>query len=145
MAGETTLTVVGNLTDDPSLRFIGSGAAVANFTIVSTPRTFDKQSNSWKDGDPLFLRCNIWRQLAENTTESLTKGARVIVMGRLRQRSYTTQSGEKRTVVELEVDEIGPSLRFATVKVSKAERSGGSSGTGRASAQPEYDDDSPPF
>lgn len=145
MAGETILTIIGTLTDDPSLKFIPSGAAVANFTVASNARTWDKQSNSWKDQDALFMRCNIWRDPAEHVAESLRKGDRVIVQGRLRQRSYETKQGEKRTVVELEVDEIGPSLRFATAKVSKAERSGGSSGTGRASAQPEYDDDSPPF
>jgi single-strand DNA-binding protein len=146
MSGETTITVVGNLTADPELRFVPSGAGVANFTIVSTSRSFDKQSNSWKDGDPLFLRCNIWRQPAENVVESLAKGDRVIVQGRLRQRSYTTQSGEKRTSLELEVDEVGPSLKFATAKVSKAERSGGSSGQARGSqAAPSSYDDEPPF
>lgn len=147
MAGETTITVVGNLTSEPELRFVASGAGVANFTIVSTPRTFDKQSNSWKDGDPLFLRCNIWRQSAEHVAESLTRGDRVIVQGRLRQRSYDTKSDEKRTVLELEVDEIGASLKFATVKVSKVERSGGSTGGQRTSGQGArgYDDDPPPF
>ncbi|HEY2764263.1 MAG TPA: single-stranded DNA-binding protein [Pseudonocardiaceae bacterium] len=128
MAGETVITVVGNLTADPELRFTPSGAAVANFTVASTPRTFDRQSGEWKDGDALFLRCNIWRQAAENTAESLTRGMRVIVSGRLRQRSYETREGEKRTVVELEVDEVGPSLRYATAKVNKVSRQGGGPG-----------------
>lgn len=128
MAGETVITVVGNLTADPELRFTPSGAAVANFTVASTPRTFDRQSGEWKDGQALFLRCNLWRQPAENAAESLTRGARVVVQGRLRQRSYETQEGEKRTVVEMEVDEIGPSLRYATAKVSKVQRSGSGSG-----------------
>jgi single-strand DNA-binding protein len=130
MAGETVITVIGNLTDDPELRFTPSGAAVANFTVASTPRTFDKNSNEWKDGDALFLRCSIWRQSAENVAESLTKGMRVIVSGRLRQRSYQTKEGENRTVVELEVEEIGPSLKYATAKVTKANRPGGSGGPG---------------
>lgn len=145
MAGETILTIVGTLTADPELKFTPSGAAVANFMVASNARTWDRNSNSWKDQDALFMRCNIWRDPAEHVAESLRKGDRVIVQGRLRQRSYETKQGEKRTVVELEVDEIGPSLRFATAKVSKADRPGGSSGPGRASAQPEYDDDSPPF
>ena len=122
MAGETTITVVGNLTDDPELRFTPSGAAVANFRIASTPRYLDKASGEWKDGDPLFLPCNIWRDAAENVAESLKRGTRVIVTGRLRQRSYETREGEKRTVYELEVDEIGPSLRFARTKVMKMAR-----------------------
>ncbi len=130
MAGETVITVVGNLTDDPELRFTPSGAAVANFTVASTPRTFDRNSNEWKDGDALFLRCSVWRQAAENVAESLHRGARVVVQGRLRQRSYETKEGEKRTVVELEVDEIGPSLRYATAKVTKTTRSGGGFGEG---------------
>ncbi|HEU4676770.1 MAG TPA: single-stranded DNA-binding protein [Motilibacteraceae bacterium] len=130
MAGETVITVVGNLTDDPELRFTPSGAAVANFTVASTPRQMDRQTNEWKDGDPLFLRCSIWRQAAENVAESLTRGSRVIVQGRLRQRSYETKEGEKRTVVELEVDEIGPSLRYATAKVTKTSRGGGGGGGG---------------
>ena len=130
MAGETIITLVGNLTSDPELRFTPSGAAVANFTVASTPRTFDRQSNEWKDGDALFMRCNIWREAAENVAESLTRGARVVVTGRLRQRSYETREGEKRTVVELEVDEIGPSLRYATAKVNKANRGGGGGGGG---------------
>jgi single-strand DNA-binding protein len=130
MAGETVITVVGNLTDDPELRFTPSGAAVASFTVASTPRTFDKNSNEWKDGDALFLRCSIWRQAAENVAESLTKGMRVVVQGRLRQRSYETREGEKRTVVELDVEEVGPSLKYATAKVTKAARSGGGGGFG---------------
>jgi single-strand DNA-binding protein len=130
MAGETTITVVGNLTDDPELRFTPSGAAVAKFRIASTPRTLDRQSGEWKDGEPLFLACSVWRQVAENVAESLQRGARVVVTGRLRQRSYETKEGEKRTVYELEVDEIGPSLRYATAKVQKMSRSGGGSGGG---------------
>jgi single-strand DNA-binding protein len=130
MAGETVITVVGNLTDDPELRFTPSGAAVASFTVASTPRTFDKNSNEWKDGDALFLRCSIWRQAAENVAESLTKGMRVVVQGRLRQRSYETREGEKRTVVELDVEEVGPSLKYATAKVTKAARGGGGFGGG---------------
>src|SRR5881227_3243673 len=125
MAGETTITVIGNLTDDPELRFTPSGAAVAKFRIASTPRTLDRATGEWKDGEPLFLSCNVWRQAAENVAESLQRGARVIVSGRLRQRSYETREGEKRTVIELEVDEIGPSLRYATTKVQKMSRSSG--------------------
>jgi len=124
MAGDTVITVIGNLTADPELRFTAGGQAVANFTVASTPRSFDKASNEWKDGEALFLRCNVWRQAAENVAESLTRGARVIVSGRLKQRSFETREGEKRTVVELEVDEIGPSLRYATAKVNRPERSG---------------------
>jgi single-strand DNA-binding protein len=132
MTGDTTMTVIGNLTADPELRFTASGAAVANFTVASTPRTFDKASGEWKDGEALFLRCNIWRQPAENVAESLTRGSRVIVSGRLKQRSFDTKEGEKRTVIELEVDEIGPSLRYATAKVNKvAANGGGSNGAGR--------------
>ena len=130
MAGDTVITVIGNLTADPELRFTPAGAAVANFTVASTPRIFDRQSNEWKDGEALFLRCNIWREAAENVAESLTRGSRVIVQGRLKQRSYETREGEKRTVVELEVDEIGPSLRYATAKVNKASRGGGCGGGG---------------
>ncbi|ANZ37153.1 MULTISPECIES: single-stranded DNA-binding protein [Lentzea] len=130
MAGETTITVVGNLTADPELRFTQSGAAVASFTVASTPRTFDRQSGEWKDGEALFLRCNVWRQVAENVAESLTRGSRVLVSGRLRQRSFETKEGEKRTVVELEVDEIGPSLRYATAKVNKVSRGDGGGGGG---------------
>jgi single-strand DNA-binding protein len=121
--GETVITIVGNLTDDPELRFTPSGAAVANFTIASTPRTFDKTSNEWKDGDALFLRASIWRQYAENASETLTKGMRVIATGRLKQRSYEDREGVKRTVVELDVEEIGPALRYATAKVVKTTRS----------------------
>lgn len=134
MAGETIITVVGNLTADPELRFTPSGAAVANFTVASTPRTFDRQSGEWKDGEALFLRCNIWREAAENVAESLTRGSRVIVTGRLKQRSFETREGEKRTVFELEVDEIGPSLRYATAKVNKANRGSGGGGFGGGSA-----------
>src|SRR6185369_8442710 len=130
MAGETTITVIGNLTDDPELRFTPSGAAVAKFRLASTPRTLDRDSGQWKDGEPLFLQCSVWRQVAENVAESLQRGARVIVSGRLRQRSYETREGEKRTVIELEVDEIGPSLRYATAKVQKMSRSGGGGGGG---------------
>jgi len=128
MAGETVITVVGNLTNDPELRFTPSGAAVASFTVASTPRTLDKASNEWKDGDALFLRCSIWRQAAENCAESLQKGMRVVVSGRLKQRSFETKEGEKRTVVELDVEEIGPSLKYATAKVTKASRGGGGGG-----------------
>jgi single-strand DNA-binding protein len=157
MAGDTVITLVGNLTADPELRFTPSGAAVANFTVASTPRTFDRQSGEWKDGEALFMRCNIWRQAAENVAETLTRGSRVIVSGRLKQRSYETREGEKRTVVELEVDEIGPSLRYATAKVNKVSRGGGGGGYG-GSAGPSDDpwgsapvagsggmDDEPPF
>ena len=149
MAGETIITVVGNLTADPELRFTPSGAAVANFTVASTPRTFDRQSQEWKDGEALFLRCNIWRQAAENVAESLTRGTRVIVSGRLKQRSFETKEGEKRTVVELEVDEIGPSLRYATAKVQKMSRSSsggggfGSSGGGQGGGGGGYASDDP--
>src|SRR3954465_6522199 len=129
-AGDTNITVIGNLTDDPELRFTPSGAAVAKFRVASTPRTLDRASGEWKDGEPLFLACNVWRQAAENVAESLQRGARVIVTGRLRQRSYETREGEKRTVIELEVDEIGPSLRYATAKVQKMSRSGGGGGGG---------------
>src|SRR6266540_1035669 len=128
MAGDTIVTVIGNLTADPELRFTPSGAAVASFTVASTPRTFDRASGEWKDGEALFLRCNIWRQAAENVAESLTRGARVIVNGRLKQRSFETREGEKRTVVELDVDEIGPSLRYATAKVNKVSRGTGTGG-----------------
>ncbi len=125
MAGDTVITVVGNLTGDPELRFTPSGAAVANFTVASTPRSFDKNANEWKDGEALFLRCSVWRQAAENVAESLHKGTSVIVQGRLKQRSYETKEGEKRTVYELDVDEVGPSLRWASAKVTKASRGGG--------------------
>ncbi|MFC9432883.1 single-stranded DNA-binding protein [Nocardia sp. NPDC057030] len=130
MAGDTVITVIGNLTADPELRFTPAGAAVANFTVASTPRVFDRNSNEWKDGEALFLRCNIWREAAENVAESLTRGSRVIVSGRLKQRSYETREGEKRQVVELEVDEVGPSLRYATAKVNKTSRGGGGGGFG---------------
>ncbi len=131
MAGETVITVVGNLVDDPELRFTPSGAAVANFRIASTPRTFDRQTNEWKDGDALFLSCSVWRQAAENVAESLQKGMRVVVQGRLKSRQYETREGEKRTVFEIEVEEVGPSLKYATAKVTRAARSsGGGSGYG---------------
>jgi single-strand DNA-binding protein len=130
VAGDTIITVVGNLTADPELRFTPSGAAVANFTVASTPRILDRQSGEWKDGEALFMRCNIWREAAENVAESLSRGSRVIVTGRLKQRSYETREGEKRTVVEVEVEEIGPSLKYATAKVNKASRSGGGGGGG---------------
>ena len=130
MAGETVITVVGNLVDDPELRFTPSGAAVANFRIASTPRTFDRQANEWKDGEALFLSCAVWRQAAENVAESLQKGMRVVVQGRLKQRSYETREGERRTVVELDVEEVGPSLKYATAKVARVQRSGGGGGYG---------------
>jgi len=130
MANETTITVIGNLTNDPELRFTPSGSAVANFTIASTPRTFDKQSNEWKDGETLFLRASVWREAAENVAESLTKGMRVIVEGRLKSRSYATKEGEKRTIIELEVDEIGPSLKYANAKVNRTQRSNGQGSSG---------------
>ena len=130
MAGETPITVVGNLTADPELRFTPSGAAVANFTVASTPRTFDRQTNEWKDGEALFLNCSVWRQAAENAAESLVRGSRVIVSGRLKARSYETREGEKRTVFEIDVDEVGPSLKYATAKVSKTTRSGSGGGAG---------------
>ena len=145
-AGDVTITVIGNLTDDPELRFTPSGAAVAKFRVASTPRFLDRQTNEWKDGEPLFLQCSIWRQAAENVAESLQRGARVIVTGRLRQRTYETREGEKRTVMELEVDEIGPSLRYATAKVQKMSRSSGggggfgSGGGGGNSSGAGYDD-----
>ncbi|QWT24645.1 single-stranded DNA-binding protein [Subtercola sp. PAMC28395] len=128
MAGETVITVVGNLTGDPELRYTQNGLAVANFTIASTPRTFDRASNDWKDGEALFLRASVWREFAEHVAGSLTKGSRVVATGRLRQRSYETKEGEKRTSIELEVDEIGPSLRYATAQVTRASSSGNSGG-----------------
>lgn len=140
MAGETVVSVVGHLTASPELRYTQSGAAVASFTVASTPRTLDKATNTWRDGDTLFLRCNIWRQAAENCAESLEKGARVLVMGRLKQRSFETKDGEKRTVVELDVDEIGPSLRYATVAVRKVERT-----KGPAAGEPSWQTEEPPF
>jgi single-strand DNA-binding protein len=144
MAGDTIITVIGNLTADPELRFTPSGAAVANFTVASTPRMFDRQTNEWKDGEALFLRCNIWRQAAENVAESLTRGTRVIVSGRLKQRSFETKEGEKRTVVELEVDEIGPSLRYATAKVNKGSRGSTSGGFGASGSSGGFGASSPP-
>ncbi|RJO69803.1 single-stranded DNA-binding protein [Nocardia panacis] len=131
MANDTVITVIGNLTADPELRFTPAGAAVANFTVASTPRVFDRNTQEWKDGDPLFLRCNLWREAAENVAESLTRGSRIIVTGALKQRSYETREGEKRTVVELEVDEIGPSLKYAVAKVTKTTRGDGRSGGNR--------------
>lgn len=140
-AGDTTITIVGNLTDDPELRFTPSGAAVARFRVASTPRHLDKASNEWKDGDPLFLSCTVWRQAAENVAESLQRGCRVIVSGRLKQRTYETREGEKRTVIELDVDEVGPSLRTATAKVQKMQRaSGGGFGSGNSSSSASADD-----
>jgi single-strand DNA-binding protein len=136
MAGETVITVVGNLVDDPELRFTPSGAAVANFRIASTPRTFDRQSNEWKDGEALFLSCSVWRQAAENVAESLTKGMRVVVQGRLKQRSYEDREGQRRTVVELEVEEVGPSLKYATAKVTRASRGTGGGGYGGGGEDP---------
>lgn len=146
MAGETTLTVIGNLTNDPELRFTPSGSPVANFTIASTSRTFDRNSNEWKDGEALFLRAAVWKEAAENVAESLTKGMRVIVSGRLKSRSYETKEGEKRTVIELEVDEIGPSLKYANAKVNRTQRSnngsgGGNQGGGFAGGQKATQDD----
>lgn len=150
MAGDTLITVVGNLTGDPELKFTPSGAAVANFTVASTPRSFNKQANDWQDGETLFMRCSLWREAAENVAESLVKGLRVIVQGRLVQHSYETKEGDKRTVVELQVEEVGPSLRYASAKVTKV---GSKSGAGMASsraggdpwaAQPPVNDD-PPF
>ena len=136
MAGETTITVIGNLTDDPELRFTPSGAAVAKFRIASTPRTLDRASGEWKDGEPLFLACSVWRQAAENVAESLQRGMRVVVQGRLKARSYETREGEKRTVFEIEVEEIGPSLKFATAKVNRVSRSGGGSYGGGGQSAP---------
>ncbi|RRR99751.1 single-stranded DNA-binding protein [Glycomyces terrestris] len=132
MAGETVITVIGNLVDDPELRYTPSGAAVAKFRIASTPRTFDRESNQWKDGEALFLTCSVWRQYAENVAESLSRGTRVIVQGRLKQRSYETREGEKRTVFELDVEEVGPALRFSTAKLNRSGSSGGGGGGGRS-------------
>ncbi|WP_166979872.1 single-stranded DNA-binding protein [Paramicrobacterium fandaimingii] len=139
MAGETVITVVGNLTADPELRYTQSGLAVANFTIASTPRTFDRQANEWKDGEALFLRASVWREFAEHVAGTLTKGSRVIAQGRLKQRSFETREGEKRTVIELDVDEIGPSLRYATAQVTRAQSSGG--GQGRVQSAPGQNDE----
>jgi single-strand DNA-binding protein len=130
MAGETTLTVIGNLTNDPELRFTPGGSAVANFTIASTPRTFDRQSNEWKDGETLFLRSSVWREMAENVAESLTKGMRVVAEGILKSKSYETKEGEKRTAMEFEIQEIGPSLRYANAKVMRTQRGQGGGGFG---------------
>ncbi|MEY5145203.1 MAG: single-stranded DNA-binding protein [Actinomycetota bacterium] len=135
MAGETTITVIGNLTADPELRFTASGHAVASFTVASTPRSFDRETNAWKDGETLFLKCSVWRQYAENVAESLTKGTRVIVTGRLKQRSYEKE-GEKRTVYELDVDDVGPALRSATARITKVQRSGGEGGFGAPASDP---------
>jgi single-strand DNA-binding protein len=144
-AGDTQITVIGNLTRDPELRYTPTGQAVASFTVASTPRFLDKNTNEWKDGDSLFLNCSVWRQAAENVAESLQRGMRVVVSGRLKQRSYETKEGEKRTVVELEVDDVGPSLRYASAKVTKSNRaggggfSGGTGGTGGGSGRPAED------
>ncbi len=135
MAGDTTLTIIGNLTGDPELRFTPSGAAVANFTVASTPRMYDRTSGEWKDGETLFMRCSVWRDAAENVAESLGRGTRVVVSGRLKSRSYETKEGEKRTVIELEVDEIGPSLRYASAKITKTQRGSGGFGGGGAGGQ----------
>jgi len=128
MAGDTVITIIGNITGDPELRFTPSGAAVANFTVASTPRQFDRTSNEWKDGETLFMRCSVWRDAAENVAESLQRGTRVLVSGRLKSRSYETKEGEKRTVIELDVDEVGPSLKYATAKVNKTQRGNGGGG-----------------
>ena len=158
MAGETPITLVGNMTADPELRFTPSGAAVANFTVASTPRTFDKQTNEWVDGEALFLRCSIWKQAAENVAESLTKGMRVIVQGRLKARSYE-KDGQKRTAFEVDVDEVGPALRYATAKVTRTDSrpaggGGQGAGWGQLQGQPQggvdpwagqLPDDQPPF
>jgi single-strand DNA-binding protein len=145
MAGETIITVVGNLTADAELRFTPSGSAVANFTVASTPRVFDRQSGEWKDGEALFLPCSIWRQAAENVAESLSRGTRVVVQGRLKQRSFETKEGEKRTVMEMDVDEIGPSLRYATAKVNKVTRSSGDAGGQWGTAQQTGNSGDQPF
>ena len=137
MAGDTIITIVGNLTADPEMRFTPSGAAVASFTVASTPRTFDRQAGEWKDGETLFMRCSIWRDAAENVAESLTKGTRVIVQGRLVQRSFTTREDENRTVVEMQVDEIGPSLRYAKAQVQRQPRGGGQGGFGGGQGGPQ--------
>lgn len=139
MSGEPIITLVGNLTDDPELRFTPSGAAVANFTVASTPRNFDRQSNEWKDGETLFLRCSVWREAAENVAESLTRGTRVIVSGRLKSRKYTNREGVEVTVVELDVDEVGPSLRYAQTKVNKTSRGGSGGGYGGNQGRPAHE------
>jgi single-strand DNA-binding protein len=128
MAGDTVITIIGNITGDPELRFTPSGAAVANFTVASTPRQFDRTSNEWKDGETLFMRCSVWRDAAENVAESLQRGTRVLVQGRLKSRSYETKEGEKRTVIELDVEEVGPSLKYATAKVNRTQRGTGGGG-----------------
>jgi len=128
MAGDTVITIIGNITGDPELRFTPSGAAVANFTVASTPRQFDRTSNDWKDGETLFMRCSVWRDAAENVAESLQRGTRVLVSGRLKSRSYETKEGEKRTVIELDVEEVGPSLKYATAKVNRTQRGSGGGG-----------------
>ena len=138
MAGDTIITIVGNLTADPELRFTSTGAAVTSFTVASTPRTFDRQAGEWKNGQALFMPCQAWRSMAENIAESLTKGTRVIVQGRLTQRSYTTRDGEQRTVVEMQVDEIGPSLRYAKAQVARQPRGGGQGGFGNQNNQGGY-------
>jgi single-strand DNA-binding protein len=135
MAGETTITIIGNLTADPELRFTPQGAAVASFTVASTPRTFDKQAQEWRDGDALFLRCSVWREQAENVAESLVKGSRVVVVGTLKQRSFETREGEKRTVVECDATEVAPSLRYAQAKIQKAARGEGGGGYGGGQQQ----------
>lgn len=134
MAGETVITVVGNVTADPELRFTANGAAVANFTVASTPRTFDRQTSEWRDGETLFLRCSAWREMAENVAETLSRGTRIVVQGRLRSRTFDTKEGERRTVFELDVDEVGPSLRYASANVTKNERGGGQRGGGQGGA-----------
>ena len=140
MAGETTLTIIGNLTQDPELRFTPSGAAVANFTVASTPRTFDRQSNEWKDGETLFMRCSVWREAAENVAESLQRGMRVVVTGRLVSRSWEDkESGQKRSVMEMQVDEVGPSLRYATAQVTKAQRGSNNVGGSSRDSKPGRD------
>ena len=153
MAGEPVLTIVGNLTNDPELRFTPSGQAVASFTVASSARYLDKQSNEWKDGEALYMRCSVWRQYAENVAESLTRGTRVIVTGRLKQRSYETREGEKRTVIEMDVEDVGPALRYSTAKITRVQRAGGGFGGEQSSGAPENDpwaasapsDDEPPF
>jgi len=140
MAGEVTITAIGNLTSDPEMKYTPSGAAVTNFTVASTPRVMNRQTNAWEDGESLFLRCSIWRDAAERVAESLAKGTRVIVTGRLKQRSYDAKDGEKRTVIELDVEEIGPSLKYANAKVTKVERSGGGFSSATRSGGAQADD-----
>jgi single-strand DNA-binding protein len=142
-AGDVIVTIVGNLTGDPELRFTPSGAAVANFRVASTPRVLDKATNEWKDGEAFYISCNVWRQYAENVAESMSKGMRVIVTGRLKQRSYETREGEKRTVIEMDVDEVGPSLKYATAKVNKVQRGGGGFGEGGGSSSSSGQADDP--